>query len=368
MVAPYFLNNNVVYSSGRTSAHPSSNFSVHSTSSHPAFTTSIHSTCRLHTDGISIQCMDCLALAGIVLNPYAAPAPVPELQKAGPNNMIPSGETAYMHKMKFALAELDLWHRFVPDGTFLDLGCCPGGFSTYILTKHPNAQGMGVSLPPTGQGRHSLAVPLDLRDRLQVHWEDITMFDHTSSLVRGCYDTTAFKTSPIPPRAFDFVIADGHQPPCMSAGDPRAYWSRDRLLVSQLLAALRAIKLTGTLLVKLSLEVSVPLMERIVLALSRLTPIPIRAVKPISIYPTKGTFYVLLHAPDPFQCFDLTRGLEKLWYVMTFGGPNGLGRGLNESDMDDIATYAEVFHAKPELNMFFHPIKEIRKAAKALGL
>ncbi|KAJ1302120.1 hypothetical protein OPQ81_000949 [Rhizoctonia solani] len=150
--------------------------------------------------------------------------------------------------------------------------------------------------------------------------------------------------------------------------DPRAPWSRDRLLVSQLLAALRAIKPTGTLLAKLSLQVSVPLMERIVLALSRLTPVPIRAVKPTSIYATAGTFYVLLQAPDPLQCFRLTRILEGLWCFMTFWGPNGFGRGLKDSDMDLIATYADVLRAKPGLKMLFQPIEEIRKAAQGLGL
>ncbi|KAG8692614.1 hypothetical protein FRC11_003486 [Ceratobasidium sp. 423] len=262
---------------------------------------------------------------------------------------------------------MDRRYSFVPDGSFLDLGCCPGGFSTYILTRHPNARGMGVSLP-IEYGGHSLAVPLNLRDRLQVHWADITMLDHAPSLVQGFWDTSIFQTSPIPERAFDFVIVDGHQPPCMLVDDPRALWSRDRLLISQLLAALRAVKPTGTLFAKLSLQVSVPLMERIVLALSRLTPIPIRAVKPTSIYATAGTFYVLLHAPDPLRCFRLVRVLEGLWYFMTFSGPNGFGRGLKDHEMDQIATYPDVLRAKPGLKMLFQPIEEIRKAAKASGL
>ncbi|CAE6355861.1 unnamed protein product [Rhizoctonia solani] len=280
--------------------------------------------------------------------------------------MFSSHEEAYMHKMRFALEEMDRKHNFVPDGSFLDLGCCPGGFSTYILGKYPNSQGMGISLP-IEHGGHSLAVPLHLRDRLQVHWADITMFDHAPSLVQGFWDTSIFQTSPIPPRAFDFVIVDGHIPPCMAAGDPRESWSRDRLLISQLLAALRAVKPTGTLFAKLSLQVSVPLMERIVLALSRLTPVPLRAVKPTSIYATAGTFYVLLHAPVPFLCDRLVRILEGLWYFMTFGGPNHFGRGLRDSDMDLIATYGDVLAAKPRFKLLFQPIEEIRNAAKAAG-
>ncbi|CAE6458062.1 unnamed protein product [Rhizoctonia solani] len=369
MVAtPFFPNNNPAYSPGSASTYSSDIISTHSASTQFTIPPSNYSTCRFHTNGMNMQCMDCLVLAGYALpslNPYMVLGPAPE--PMGPNNMFSSHEETYMHKMRFALQEMDGQHNFVPDGSFLDLGCCPGGFSTYILGKYPNTRGMGISLP-IEHGGHSLAVPLNLRDRLQVHWADITMFDHAPSLVQGFWDTSIFQTSPIPKRAFDFVIVDGHQPPCMLVDDPRALWSRDRLLVSQLLAALRAIKPTGTLFAKLSLQVSVPLMERIVLALSRLTPFPIRAVKPTSIYATAGTFYVLLYAPNPLQCYRLIRVLEGLWYFMTFSGPNGFGRRLTDSDMDQIATYPDVLRAKPGLNMLFQPIEEIRKAAKFSGL
>ncbi|CUA77820.1 hypothetical protein RSOLAG22IIIB_06805 [Rhizoctonia solani] len=371
MVAtPYVLSNNPAYSPGSASTYSSGQFSTHSGSTQSTIPLSNHSTCRFHINGMNMQCMDCLVLAGYVLppfNPYIVPGPGPAPEPIGPNNMFSSHEETYMHKMRFALQEMDRQHNFVPNGSFLDLGCCPGGFSTYVLSKYPNTRGMGVSLP-IEYGGHSLAVPLNLRDRLQVHWADITMFDHAPSLVQGFWDTTMFQTSPIPEQAFDFVVVDGHQPPCMLVDDPRAPWSRDRLLVSQLLAALRAVKPTGTLFAKLSLQVSVPLMERIVLALSRLTPFPIRAVKPTSIYATAGTFYVLLYAPDPIQCFRLIRVLEGLWYFMTFSGPNGFGRGLMESDMDQIATYPDVLRAKPGLKMLFQPIEDIRKAAKISGL
>jgi hypothetical protein len=221
-----------------------------------------------------------------------------------------------------------------------------------------------VSLP-VEYGGHSLAVPIELRNRLEVHWADLTMFDLAPSLIHGFWDTSIFTPCPIPPRSFDFVIVDGHQPPCMVNDDPRAPWSRDRLLLSQLLVALRAVKPSGTLLAKLSLQVSVPLMERVVLALSRLSLIPIRAIKPTSIYATAATFYLLLHAPDPSRCDRLVRILEGLWYFMTFSGPYGFGRGLFESDIDLIATYAEVLAVKKPLNALFAPIEEIQKAAKA---
>lgn len=268
-----------------------------------------------------------------------------------------------MYKMRFALQEMDSQLGFVPNGCFLDLGCCPGGFSTYVLSKWPEARGVGVSLP-VELGGHSLAVPAELRNRLEVHWADVTMFDLAPSLIHGFWDASIFTPCPIPPRSFDFVMVDGHQPPCMIDDDPRAPWSRDRLLLSQLLAGLRAIKPSGILLAKLSLQVSVPLMERIVLALSRLTFHPVRAIKPTSIYATAATFYILVAFPDPARCDRLVRILEGLWYFMTFSGRNGFGRGLTESDMDLIATYHDILVAKKQLKLLFAPIEEIRRSAK----
>ncbi|KAG8710975.1 hypothetical protein FRC08_016483 [Ceratobasidium sp. 394] len=282
----------------------------------------------------------------------------------GPNNMYQSHEETYMHKMQFALFEMDKQANFVPNGLFLDLGCCPGGFSTYVLRKWPFARGVGVSLP-VEFGGHSLAVPLELRDRLEIHWADATMFNLAPALLHGCWDTSIFTPCPIPPLTFDFVIVDGHQPPCMVVNDPRGPWSRDRLLLSQLLTALRAVKPTGTLLTKLSLQVSMPLMERVVLALSRLSSSPVRAIKPTSIYATAATFYILVQGLDPAKCFHMSRILEGLWYFMTFGGPTGFGRGLSDSDMDLIAKYPDVLAARKGLQALFAPIEEIRKAARA---
>ncbi|KAG8770553.1 hypothetical protein FRC12_004191 [Ceratobasidium sp. 428] len=282
----------------------------------------------------------------------------------GPNNMYASHEETYMHKMRFALLEMDKQADFVPNGNFLDLGCCPGGFATYILSKWPFARGVGVSLP-IEYGGHSLAVPLELQDRLEIYWADITMLNLAPSLLDRYWDTSIFAPCPIPYATFDFVIVDGHIPPCIAKEDPRAPWTRDRLLLSQLLVALRAIKSTGTLLTKLSLQVSVPLMERVVLALSRLSYSPVRAIKPTSIYATASTFYILVQGLDPAECFHMTRVLEGLWYFMTFSGPAGFGRRLSDSDMNEIATYPDVLAARNQLKSLFVPIEEIQQAARA---
>jgi hypothetical protein len=99
----------------------------------------IYSTCRYHTNGINMQCMDCLVISGYLLpplneNPYLTLLPPgiyhpidPQLRPVsgtmiGANNMIPSHEESYMYKMRFALQEMDRQYEFVPNGYFLDLG------------------------------------------------------------------------------------------------------------------------------------------------------------------------------------------------------------------------------------------------------
>lgn len=162
-------------------------------------------------------------------------------------------------------------------------------------------------------------------------------------------------------------MVDEHQPPHMTTGDPRESWSRDRLLLSQLLIALRAIKPAGTLLVKLSLQVSIPLMEKIVLALSRLSSAPVQAIKPESIYATKATFYILVRDLDANECNMLAKKIEGLWYFMTLSGPDGFGRCLNEKDLDQIATSQDVRKERQKLKALFDHIEEVRKATAAAG-
>ncbi|KAF8595965.1 hypothetical protein BDV93DRAFT_611152 [Ceratobasidium sp. AG-I] len=270
----------------------------------------------------------------------------------------------YMNKMRNALAEMDMQHKFVPGGCFLDLGCCPGGFSAHVLSKWPSARGVGISLP-VEHGGHSLAVPTKLRDRLEVHWADVTMFNLAPHLLHEQWDTSILTPHPIQPRSFDFVMADGHEHPAMPTGNPRAVWNKDRLLLSQLLLALQAIKPGGTLLAKFTLQHSVLLTRRIIVALSRLSSTPVKSIKPTSIYADKKTFYILVQAVNAEKCSELVRTLEDFWCFMTFGGPKEVGRGLVESDLEAIAKSSEVQGEKQRLKALFDLVEIVRKSPAA---
>jgi hypothetical protein len=57
-------------------------------------------------------------------------------------------------------------------GTFLDLGCAPGGFSKFILENTPSSRGLGVTLPGIPISLQGTA--LTANGRYRVHDGDIT--------------------------------------------------------------------------------------------------------------------------------------------------------------------------------------------------
>ncbi|KAF8595964.1 hypothetical protein BDV93DRAFT_80619 [Ceratobasidium sp. AG-I] len=352
-------------------------------------TRSSFSSCRHHDAGPDMTCMDCIVLTTYPLPksdgerpttppdnqtemPGLSTSPTSPVSSAPPISpvllsqvpIVDFRDREYMLIMQNVLLEMDTIHGFVPGGRFLDLGCCPGGFSTYVMRKWPSARGTGVSLP-VECGGHSLAAPIELRDQLDLHWADVTMFDFAPQVLHEQWDTSTLAPCPIPPRSFNFVMADGHIHPAMLEGNPRAVWSRDRLLLSQLLLALRSVKAHGTLLAKFSLQISVSLMRHTVVALSRLSLTGVQAIKPRSYYANKATFYILVQGVDVDKCDKLTRILENLWCLMTFGGPKGVGRSLINSDLDDIAIHSDVLAERQHLKAIFDPIEEVQKAALA---
>ncbi|PNH00994.1 hypothetical protein TSOC_013143 [Tetrabaena socialis] len=83
-------------------------------------------------------------------------------------------------RMRYIMHEIDETNgRFISSRTehepfqFLDVCCCPGGFSTYALTAGPAPRkGIGLSLPPD-LGGHLPAIPLETEQYL-LHFVDVT--------------------------------------------------------------------------------------------------------------------------------------------------------------------------------------------------
>ncbi|KAJ1302126.1 hypothetical protein OPQ81_000955 [Rhizoctonia solani] len=271
-------------------------------------------------------------------------------------------EESYLLRMRYAMQEMDTDFEFVAGDRFLDLGCCPGGFSTYVLDKLPSILGDGVSLP-VELGGHSLAIPQALRSRFTVHWGDITRFNHAlEHSGSGKFDGLA--TFPIPPNTYDLVIADGHRPPLLlkQLGREQRY-ARDMLLLSQLLAAVRSVKVGGTIIIKLSLSLANQtldgFMHRVVIALGALSSrTPIVTLKPKSIYATAGSFYVLVRGVEAVPRRGLELKLETLWTGLLEGG------AMDAKAINKLVSAKDTKRSKEWLAALLAPVQDVRRAAK----
>ncbi|KIK51159.1 hypothetical protein GYMLUDRAFT_252334, partial [Collybiopsis luxurians FD-317 M1] len=136
---------------------------------------------------------------------------------------------------------------------FLDLGCCPGGFSTYILKKNKQATSIGVSLAPA-QGGHPYLLEESLRPRQTLILAEITTFQLEG---KDSYTADPMWQSinrqqlfPVPDsllaRDFDLVLLDAHH----LRNQPIS--SADLLAISQILLGLLSIKFGGTIVMKLA--------------------------------------------------------------------------------------------------------------------
>ncbi|KAG8723912.1 hypothetical protein FRC09_001244 [Ceratobasidium sp. 395] len=325
--------------------------------------------CRYHNAIPDLRCLGCRIATGAPADSYfdslgqgryysddLPPTPLsPATSSVGE-----SDEESYLLRMRFALQEMDQQVEFVRGRRFLDLGCCPGGFAAYVLNKLPLAHGQGVSLP-VEQGGHSLAIPVELHSRFQVHWGDITHFNHALEHA-GPGHLSGRQNFPIPADSFDLVLADGHIPPELTRAMEAQRFARELLLISQLLAAVRAVKLGGTILIKLSLsfvgKTLDGLMHRIVLALDNLSSTTLVALKPKSIYGSRGSFYVLVRDIQAVPRRVLELALESIWVQLVEG------QKINRKALNRLSSAQETKKREGWIRGFLEPIEESRRMAK----
>ncbi|KAF7337909.1 hypothetical protein MVEN_02014100 [Mycena venus] len=219
----------------------------------------------------------------------------------------------WFSKMKAVFKELDTQTACIPRKgalRFLDLGCYPGGFTSYILSKNSSAQGLGISSEIENGGHRFL-----LEDR------------HRSS------------------KRFDIVLLDGHQlrrQPSARPGD----W--DRLLVSQIIIGLQAIKKGGTLVIKLADAEQINTAK--LLHMFDVLSTSLETFKPRYMHANRGTFYVIVkgmgEGRGATRLSTLVNSFKELWVDLTIGGADGAGRVLNDEDLDFIVSTMEVRQAK----------------------
>ena len=67
-----------------------------------------------------------------------------------------------------------------PVRNYLDLGCSPGGFSSWVMDQHPRSRGLGVTLHPDRGGLPMVSMPQGDYD---VQYGDLTELQHTTDLI-----------------------------------------------------------------------------------------------------------------------------------------------------------------------------------------
>jgi hypothetical protein len=219
---------------------------------------------------------------------------------------------------------------------YLYHSCCPGGFSSYILSKNPQASGVGMSLE-VERGGHAFLLEEELGDRLELLWGDVIQYQ------LGPYPIDDPNLKPLPlvtPRygAFDLVLLDGHPLRTGKHDNVEFFMQGDQLLLSQLIIGLSSISLSGgTIIIKLSKP------ERVVTSqlmyLFDILSLSVQTWKPVCMHATQDTFYLVAKGFGlGFQSFRLPQMLHQLMclWVEIAHGNQGMGRRLQDGDLDFI--------------------------------
>ncbi|KAF7299248.1 FtsJ domain-containing protein [Mycena indigotica] len=266
-----------------------------------------------------------------------------DFQRRQADSQDPVLQKAWFHSMNNAFEEIDDVLKVVPQTSrihFLDLGCCPGGFTSYILSKNSKAYGTGISLP-VENGGHACLLNEDHLKRFKLYWADLTRFQLGAVLIND----PSLQSLPIVPQSFDLVLIDGHPLRPSTNGShhhlPASFYLlSDRLLISQLIIGLAAAASGSTIIVKASKP------ERIITSqlmfLFDLLCVDVRTWKPVCIHGTRSTFYIVGkgfgYGRFAYRKEQILADLMDLWVQLSYYG--GKGRRLFPDDLDFIADRA----------------------------
>ncbi|TFK77924.1 hypothetical protein K466DRAFT_607528 [Polyporus arcularius HHB13444] len=263
-------------------------------------------------------------------------------------------ERGWYRNMKRIMEELDKAAEFVPSSTkfkFLDVGCAPGGFSSYILQKNFKAKGTGIYLPESAGGHPML---LEKRQRYKHLPQDLLQYD-CSPTSGDEVSLDSRKRLPLTfIRTFSIVVLDGHalrtyqhhfEPtpgPDVDMLNAAHGAYRDRLLITQMFIALQSVALSGTIVMRLSHSECFPALQLLYLLDSVSNELVVH--KPQTMHKVRGTSYVIAKGVCSFReqvnkGALYVRGLQTLWSQLQQGGPyDGIGRMIVEGDLDFVAS------------------------------
>ncbi|SJL10878.1 uncharacterized protein ARMOST_14273 [Armillaria ostoyae] len=197
---------------------------------------------------------------------------------------------------------------------FLDLGCCPGGFSTYILKKNKQSTGVDISLDPA-DGGHPYLIEQSLRDRHTIIFADFTLFQLGPQMISSPFFNFRSLPKDLTTRQFNLTLLDAHHLRTQAGS------SSDLLAISQIVVALSSIKFGATVVMKLAHPESwytVRMLFFLDVLSSSLT-----VHKPYAMHRVQGTFYAIAKGVggkserQRFLSHNLLPEFQKLW--VTFG-------------------------------------------------
>ncbi|KAK7043987.1 hypothetical protein VNI00_008155, partial [Paramarasmius palmivorus] len=239
--------------------------------------------------------------------------------------------------------------------------CCPGGFSSYILSRYPLASGTGISLP-VESGGHACLLEDDFLHRYNLIWADVTSFQLGPAYINSP-SLLPFPFAPDTP-PFNLVILDGH--PLRTAGDS-VHLIGDRLLVSSLILGLFSISPGGTIILKLSMP-DRKITAQIIYILDMLSG-DLRTWKPVDIHATRSTFYAIATGvgtgKEARRYGEYLKRFKELWEELMFGGDSGQGRQLEPEDLNFAVTEWSMKGYVDRYNKLCQHIWEVEAASLA---
>ncbi|EIW83685.1 hypothetical protein CONPUDRAFT_49795, partial [Coniophora puteana RWD-64-598 SS2] len=251
-------------------------------------------------------------------------------------------EKVFFGGMMGVLQEIDQATSCVPITkplSFLDLGCCPGAFTTYVLKNNYRARGVGVSLPPENGG-HLSGIRENYMKRFQLIYANVTFYQLGPSPIA---DDRRLQDLPIPLQClgdddgvrYSLVLLDCHH---LRKQVDYVNWDYYRIVVSQLILGLSAARDGGTIVMKLSNpQRDIP--AKILYLLSTLST---RLVlhKPARMHANRGTFYAVAkgvgRGAEGSRLGEIVGELRSLWVELTYGGTEGTGRWMTSEDLNFI--------------------------------
>lgn len=264
-----------------------------------------------------------------------------EEQRTVADNAGPELSRIWFGRMQTILGEIDNLRECIRERgalKFLDLGCCPGGFTTYILEKNAQATGLGISLD-VEKGGHAPLISADHLKRFDLRFADLTYYQLGPSKING----RRLQVVPfdIRGRTFDLALLDGHHLRTQVHGLP---WDGIRLSLSQIILGLQSVKQGGTIVMKLSRPENA-YSARILHMLDKICT-NLSTCKPRTMHSDRGTFYAVAKGvglgEEGGRLPNILNTFKYLWLEATFGGEEGQGRPLTEKDLDFIVTIEDL--------------------------